>query len=111
MDLCCELQKLPVLFEHYQELEEESGISFWSFLDIHYGDGSESENIPHQDEHDSNLPFNGQHQCCHGQIFMVHLFVKTDFNKQVFISEKGATEYNFSTSTSYLDSPFQPPKA
>lgn len=110
MDLCCEFQKIPVLVEHYKELEQVSGISILSFLDNHYGDGTESGNIPHQDEHDSKLPFHGQHRCSHGQIFMVTFFSMFDLIKQDFIIQKRTDHYNFSITSEYLDTLFQPPR-
>ena len=111
MDLCCELPKLPVLFDHYQEHAEHDGTSFVAFIDFHYGDGQEAEEHHHDDEHDKNLPFHGQHQCCHGYIFVAPLLGQTEVTMLHFSTQTRASQYSFSLCSEYLESPFQPPKA
>ncbi len=111
IDLCCELQKLPVLFEHYEEHSQYDDATFTEFLNFHYGSGEDAEEHHHDDEHDSKLPFHGQHHCSHGQIFMVTFFNTTDFIKQDFVIQKGTAHYNFSITSEYLDTLFQPPRA
>jgi len=111
MDLCCELQKLPVLFEHYDEHSEHDGTTILQFLNFHYGSGQEAEEHHHDDEHDSKLPFHGQHQCCHGYIFIAPLLGEMEVGTLHFSTQTKASLYTFSISTEYLDTPFQPPKA
>lgn len=111
MDLCCELPKLPNLFEHYEEFAEHDGLSFISFLDLHYGDGQDAEDHHHDDEHDENLPFHGQHQCCHVNIFMTPLLGQPEIATLHFSTQTKGSLYNFSLCSEYSESPFQPPKA
>lgn len=111
MDLCCELPKIPVLFEHYEEHAEHEGTSFVEFLDFHYGDGQDAEDHHHDDEHDKNLPFHGQHQCCHGYTFISQISDHVEAAPLHFTTEIRATIYSFSLCSEYLESPFQPPKA
>jgi hypothetical protein len=109
MDVCCELKKFPILFEHYQEQYENEGTSFLSFIDTHYGGKQDAKD--HQDEHDGNLPFHGQHQCCHCYIFIAPLLGQTEINPSYFSQGSGSSIYNFSVCSVYPASPFQPPKA
>jgi hypothetical protein len=111
MDLCCELQKLPVLFEHYQEQSEHDGTSLVEFVDFHYGDGQDSEDHHHDDEHDNNLPFHGHHQCSHGSIFIAPVMGHDELASLFFSTHIRASHYSFSLCSEYLKSPFQPPKA
>lgn len=111
MDLCCELQKLPVLFEHFQEHSEHDGTSLAEFVDFHYGDGQEPEDHHHDDEHDKNLPFHGHHQCSHGSIFIAPLLSQTEFIVLNFFIPSTVSHYSFSLGSEYLESPYQPPKA
>ena len=57
MDLCCELQKLPNLFEHYEEHRACNDGSFWQFLVNDYlGVDGDSQDHHGDSDHDS-LPF------------------------------------------------------
>ena len=111
MDVCCELPKLPVLFEHYEEQSEHDGTSFLEFLDFHYGDGQNEEDHHHDDEHDKNLPFHDQHQCSHGAIFITPLMEKVEIPTQSFFTLTQTGFYSFSLCSEHPESPFQPPKA
>lgn len=110
LDLCCELAKLPVLFEHYEEYAEHNGTSFAEFIDFHYGDGQNAKGH-HDDEHDKNLPFHGQHQCCHVHIFMTPLLGQPEIATLHFSTQTKGSHYNFSLCSGYSESSFQPPKA
>jgi len=110
MNFFCELQKLPALFEHYQELRESEGVSFLPFLSQHYA-GRDGATDDHRDEHDSQLPFHGAHQCGHVYVFVpsgaanLHLEVpelllKTDANISIAAIRSAD-----------IDTPFQPPKS
>ena len=111
MDLCCDLPKLPNLFEHYKEYADHDGLSFISFLDLHYGDGHTAVVHHHDDEHDKNLPFQRQHQCCHAQIFIAPALIQPEIATLYFSTQRKNSLYNFSLCSEYSDSPFQPPKA
>ncbi len=110
MNLFCELEKLPNLFEHFEEHEQQDGISLLDFLDFHYGSGQQSPAHHHNDEHDDQLPFHGNHQCC-------HTFVVFTAEQQLLLTAlKLSTkikfgQYSFSTASEYLETFFQPPKA
>ncbi|MEQ9377681.1 MAG: hypothetical protein RIG68_21020 [Imperialibacter sp.] len=110
LDLCCELAKLPVLFEHYEEYAEHNGTSFAEFIDFHYGDGQNAKGH-HDDEHDKNLPFHGQHQCCHGYTYIAQPWGYAEMTPIHITTETRATRYSFSLCSEYSESPFQPPKA
>ncbi len=111
MDVCCELLKLPDFFKHYQEQAEHDGTSFVEFVNFHYGDGQEAEDHHHDDEHDKNLPFHGQHQCCHGYIFITPLLGKAEVATLFYTTQTRVGHYSLSVSSEYSESPFQPPQA
>jgi len=58
----CEFSKIPQLIEHYKEHTEERGqsMSFFDFIELHYGLGKESGEHRGQENHDS-LPLQHQH--------------------------------------------------
>ncbi|MEX2564343.1 MAG: hypothetical protein WD431_00190 [Cyclobacteriaceae bacterium] len=110
MDLCCELLKIPNLFEHYEEHKTCNDGSFWQFLVEDYlnVDGDAQD---HRDDsgHD-NLPFHGTNtQCCHPPVFYApdqqFSLIVFEFVQQVEFGHNST----FHPSV-YLDSPFQPPK-
>src|SRR5690554_7650307 len=110
MDLGCELLKIPNLMEHYAEHRECNDGSFWQFLLDDYLN-VDGESGDHRDDsgHD-NLPFHGNHQCCHPSVFYAP---EQYFSLGTFEPEPetafgyGSTFHTFES----LDSPFQPPKA
>ena len=110
LDLCCELQKLPSLLEHYQEHELSLGLSFPQFLDLHYGGETPAQMHHHDDEHDSQLPFSGQHHC-HGPVTVATpIFRGLVLEVHWFGRPVAMSIYQFSVSSAFLDSPFQPPQ-
>ena len=111
MDFCCELQKLPTLFEHYEEHTAHDSITILSFLELHYGGEQSEQEDHHSDEHDKQLPFQGQHQCAHGIVFITPHFKMTEAADFDLSTQTQQGIYCFSYSSEYLDSPFQPPKA
>ena len=110
LDIGCEVQKLPNLFEHYEEHKRCNGGSFWQFLIDDYlnVDGGSREH--RDDSNHNNLPFNGNHKCCHPSAFYA-----SDENFQLvvfeFASQNKFGYYAPSFSSEYLDTPFHPPKA
>ncbi|MEB2787099.1 hypothetical protein [Algoriphagus persicinus] len=111
MDLCCELQKLPNLFDHYEEHQEFDGDSFLEFLAEDYLNDKDDVQGHHDDSDHDDLPFHGQHQCCHGYIFIAPLLGQTEVATLYFSTLTRASCYSFSLSSEYSESPFQPPKA
>ncbi|MBP8822873.1 MAG: hypothetical protein KBH07_04460 [Flavobacteriales bacterium] len=55
-----ELLKLPMLFQHYAEHQEEAPIGLWDFLEQHYG--KEHHHHGGKDHH-HDLPFQCDHHC------------------------------------------------
>lgn len=111
MDLCCELQKLPNLFDHYEEHKAFDGDSFFQFLAEDYLNDKGEAQGHHDDSDHDDLPFHGQHQCCHGSIFIAPLLSHIEMTVFHFSTQAKTSLYAFSVSTEYLDTPFQPPKA
>jgi len=103
-----ELLKFPVLIEHYQTHHKESGISFWTFLEIHYiyMHGRDADY-----DTDMKLPFKtissaaaSSVALCPPVLFSITEVV-TNFN------DKGVHPlYKFFYSSPRLDSIWQPPK-
>lgn len=106
-----QLLKLPYLIEHFVEHKEEnSNLTFLSFLKMHYDD----DNIKYADyEKDRKLPFKS-HQSSVNVGFVVFMdYEKLELNfNSVF---KEPTTKNFYTKkpfkSSYLSSIWQPPKS
>lgn len=110
LDLCCELQKVPKLMEHFDEHRTCNDDSFIKFLLNEYIAG-EADSRGHHDEADhENLPFNGSHQCC-----QLSVFVKSDpfFSLEEFeftlLNEYGFRSHFYASEI--IDSLFEPPKA
>lgn len=108
MDLCCELQKIPNLLDHYAEHKASDGDSFWEFFVEDYVDDDAGENHHNENGHD-NMPFHGTHQCQHANV----LFSSTaTFSMEVFLRPLAPfnTSYQFTFSSPYLEAPLQPPQ-
>lgn len=108
LDLGCELQKLPNLLEHYQEHKACNDNSFLIFLinDFFHADDLAQD---HEDSEHENLPFHGNHNCCHPTSFYANQqhFSITAWG---FNTPHNFGFYNITFSTLFLDSPFQPPQ-
>lgn len=110
MDLSCELQKLPNLFTHYEEHKACNDNSFLIFLVDDYLDFVGDSEQPHHDDTDhKDLPFHGNHQCCHASIFYAfdEHFSITAFE---YAMRAEFAFYKQSHSSEFLDSLLQPPK-
>jgi hypothetical protein len=110
LDLSCELQKLPNLFEHYEEHKACHDDSFWNFLIEDYLAFDDHSNGHHDDSDHEDLPFQGSHECFHTAHFSAPEITFELISFESFTSEL-ETSYFPPVSTEYLDSPFQPPKA
>ena len=110
MDLCCEFQKLPALYDHFQEHKAIDGLSVFEFLGLHYGTGKIAQDHHHDDQHDSKLPFSKEHHCSHS-ISFITVIPLADIGEQIFsYSDDQGCHYSFSISSALQDSPFQPPQ-
>ena len=110
MDLCCELQKLPKLFEHYEEHKHCNEDSFWQFMVTDYFD-MDNDSAEHKDDRGhEDLPFNGINQCCHPTVFYAteQQFLLLNFD---LIDSPEVSYRNAFLPSEFTDSPFQPPKA
>lgn len=112
LDICYEFQKLPNLFEHYQEHKECFDNSFFEFLVDDYLDidkNSVDATDHHGDKDHENLPFQGSHQCHHVCVF----YLETQ-NFPLTVSHNSELAqpnyYNPIFTSQFQDSPFQPPK-
>ncbi len=105
MDWCCELPKVDNLVEHYQELSKNSSVSVTDFIVSHYG----NENTDHQDSHDGELPFQGNHSCCHVHVFIGYLnFTYPEYHS--FGTKFIPVYYRYVDSSGISFPIFQPPK-
>jgi hypothetical protein len=109
IDLSCELEKLPNLFEHYAKHKTAGNESVLEFLAEHFV----SDHSDHQEKTDpdhKNLPFHGFHQCCHAPVFCTQ-----DENFTAAMMQESqvvnAAFVNSLHSSAILESPFQPPQA
>jgi hypothetical protein len=108
-----QLLKLPILVEHYMEHKaEDSNISIWQFLCIHYANG----NVVDADyEKDLKLPFK-THDNCNCTFFVLVPNISHHFSLNtfvpVFVKTKVLTPYQPSfLGSSYLNTIWQPPKS
>jgi len=109
LDLCCELPKIPILLDHYEEHNEAFGDSFLEFLEESYFtfDGSQKH---HQNSDHGDLPFQDSHHCCSHSL--VYYSSDTEYVIPLEIAEL-KPQYSFYNSeffSEFLDSPFQPPQ-
>ncbi len=106
-----ELLKLPVIFQHYAEhQQEDKSISFLQFLDIHYMHGSPKDK---DYERDMQLPFKTPTQCISSIVpEFVPLMPEISIDKPIELSEnkKSFPKTQFILS-SYLSNIWQPPKS
>lgn len=109
MDLCCELQKLPNLFEHYEEHKACNDDSFLKFLVNDYLNFDGNSQGHHDNSDHEDLPFHSNHKCsctsafyASDQLFSLAVF---EFSPQI----KFGYYISFHPSE-FPDTPFQPPK-
>lgn len=110
LDVCCELKKIPNLYEHYLEHKDcNGGTSFFQFLaDDYFNDNGVAEKHHDDSEHD-NLPFHGDDHCCSAPVFYApdqHFsLVKYGFPMQETFGF-----YDTFLTSQFPDSPFLPPQ-
>lgn len=109
MDICCELQKLPAVFAHFQEHRQLDGDNFLEFVyeDLLNAQGNESGH--HNDSGHEDLPFNGNHQCSHAPLAFL-TFQLEEFSLEVVNQNTIFGAYLSPSPQGYIDSPFQPPQ-
>lgn len=108
MDICCELQKLPAVFTHFQEHREADGDNFLQFVYEDFFSSQGTEDGHHEGDHD-DLPFNGNHQCCHAPLAFV-TFQFEDFKVTESYLDTKFGAYFSPAPQGYIETPFQPPK-
>lgn len=108
-DLCCELNKLPNLYHHYQEHKECNDSSFIQFL---LNDYLAQDSTGMQDHHSSDhedLPLQGDHNCCHTPIFFACLD-GVSLDGVATTLQINSCIYFSSINSQYAVSFFQPPQ-
>lgn len=108
MDLCCELPKIPILLEHYQEHQRSADLNLFSFLNFHYGNQAKDTHH-HRDDHDEKLPFKGQ-PCCYGVVLIIPSFLMYHYIFQSVIAPEKKFDYQQPFHSEYIHSIFQPPQ-
>lgn len=111
LKLGAELARMPALVTHYQQHAQQDGLSFASFLRLHYGRNATAEQQAHPDQEHSQLPFCGQHQFVSGPTFVAPSPCQLYAMPISFFVQPKFCGYRFSVITQYLASPFQPPRA
>ena len=111
LDMCCELKKLPALISHFEEHNAIGGDTFFEFIIEDYVYHDENSSGHHDHDKDDDLPFHGQHQCCHGPVFMTLFQYFPEIENFCLTNQVKVSSYSFSLCSEYSESPFQPPKA
>lgn len=104
-----QLMKLPVLVQHYQEhTAMYKGMSFISFLKLHYFNGDPKDADYHRD---MQLPFKSAESHINISVFIP--FIQSfELNKTFYsIKQSFIPQNNDFYSSSHLDNIWQPPKA
>ena len=110
MDLCCELQKIPILVDHYLEHKAFDGDSFYQFMQEDFFNEGHDLAGKHDTQEHENMPFHGNHSCSHAPIFIPTV-------EQIEIQELELTfslvypDYSEQVNSEFSYQPFQPPKA
>jgi hypothetical protein len=111
LDWCCELPKITVLYEHFQEHVEHDKMSVVTFLSLHYGENRPTGAHHHKDEHESQLPF-GKHHQCHSTVSIAFDF---KISTVLFTNQPSSPILMGETSlilpVGFYSTPFQPPRA
>jgi hypothetical protein len=109
MDLCCELQKLPEFFSHFNLHQESEGDSFLEYMCEHLLQvGAINHEHANGTEHEE-LPFHGNHQCAHGPLAFI-TFPSLEFTVAINQVTIQYGKYLSPALKGYSESPFQPPK-
>lgn len=106
-----ELLKLPIMAEHFAEHKRENPkITLWEFMCIHYAHGEVNDD---DYDKDMRLPFKSHSFCSCTSITFCQPVVNYNLSrKDVFksINIKTNFGYNFSFSSNFFSSIWQPPK-
>jgi hypothetical protein len=106
-----ELLKINLLVEHYVEhTSKDKNLSLWAFLCMHYS----GENIKDADyEKDMKLPFKTLDTCNYASITFCTPIQEFQFSKNITVKlyKTPLYEYNFSFSSNFHSTIWQPPKS
>lgn len=102
-----DVYKLPTLINHFT-CHIENGDSFGNFIDLHYGNKSNSHQEKHKEHKD--LPFKHQHSDSHVQLIYVMISSNFDFNFSETRFENGKFTYKNLFSNQYINNFLQPPQ-
>ena len=110
MDLACELQKLPELFNHYQEHKAYNNSSFFEYLVDDYISIDSDSSLPiHDDTNHDDSPFHGNHHCCHTTVYCESVDLSSLATRD-FAKQSEFAYYKTHHTSEFLDYPFQPPQ-
>ncbi|MBI1185703.1 hypothetical protein GC194_15655 [bacterium] len=106
----CELRKIPGLWRHYLEHKAFDGDSFIEFLtEDYFGDTGEIEEH-HNSRHHNDLPFRGDHQCCHIVIFLTPSSHSNHFCREEAMLQQSTNPYNLRYSAGFTSVALNPPR-
>ncbi|MFQ3214804.1 MAG: hypothetical protein ACJAT1_000823 [Marivirga sp.] len=109
-DLCCELQKIPQLVNHYLEHKAFDGDSFYQFLaEDFFNEGHDLAGAHDKQEHE-DMPFHGNHQCTHGPVF-ISSTASIELSQLIEVNTINYPAGKIQDPTEFIESPFQPPRA
>ncbi|KEO72160.1 hypothetical protein [Anditalea andensis] len=109
MDLCCDIQKIPAFFDHYQLHKVTYGDNFWDFVEGHYLYNDDEYRFIADDPEHANLPFRENHKNCCTQGIFISKTENYQLNSPVPIHLQHNTLYQSIFNSGLFKSLFQPP--
>lgn len=109
-DLCCELQKLPSLINHYTDHYAIDGHSFYEFMASDFFNEGHDLAGKHNTKEHEEMPFQGNHQCPHAPVFIPN---EVDIELSEVSMEQPIVYHPIKLQflSEFMENPFQPPKA
>ncbi|SFS33077.1 hypothetical protein [Lutibacter maritimus] len=101
-----DVYKLPTLINHIT-CHIENGDNFGNFIDLHYGNKSNSHQEKHKEHKD--LPFKHQHSDSHMQLFVMNNLKLNVSNLEIGFNTKNFI-YKEPTSNQFTNNFLQPPQ-
>ena len=109
MDLCCDINKIPNFFDHYQLHKITYGDTFWEFVEGHYLYNDDEYGFIAADPEHANLPFKENHPTIYQWIFILKLEkIQLQSLAPIHLNHWGL--YKAADPADLYYSPFQPPK-
>lgn len=109
MDLCCDINKIPTFFDHYQLHKITYGDTFWEFVEGHYLYNDDEYGFIAADPEHANLPFRENHQNTYQWIFISKMEkIQLQTPDSIYLNHWAL--YTAVDPAALYNSPFQPPK-